>query len=190
MQPETRYAHSGSVNIAFQVVGDGPRDLVYVPGWVSNIEVYWEEPPPRRPQASAIVVGTISSTATMAWVRLELTHYRGREINTTGDGFFAAFDGPARAIRCARAVSDAVQSLGLNIRAGLHTGECEIIGEEIGGIVVHIGARIAALAAPGEVLVSSTVKDLVAGSGLSFRDRGTECLKGVPGEWHLYSAVP
>jgi class 3 adenylate cyclase len=123
-------------------------------------------------------------------VRRELARFRGREISTAGDGFFATFDGPARAIRCARAISDGVQSLGLNIRAGLHTGECEIMGKDVGGIAVHIGARIAALAAPGEVLVSSTVKDLVAGSGLSFRDHGTKFLKGVPGEWHLYSAAP
>jgi pimeloyl-ACP methyl ester carboxylesterase len=120
-------------------------------------------------------------------VRRELSRFRGREINTAGDGFFAAFDGPARAIRCACAISDGVQSLGLKVRAGLHTGECEVMGEEIGGIVVHIGARIAALAGPGEVLVSSTVKDLVAGSGLSFRDQGTKSLKGVPAEWRLYS---
>jgi pimeloyl-ACP methyl ester carboxylesterase len=120
-------------------------------------------------------------------VRRELTRFRGHEINTAGDGFLAAFDGPARAIRCARAISDGVQPLGLEIRAGLHTGECEVMGEDIGGIVVHIGARIAALAAPGEVLVSSTVKDLVAGSGLSFRDHGAKSLKGVPNEWRLYS---
>ncbi len=121
-------------------------------------------------------------------VRRELARYRGREINTAGDGFFAAFDGPARAVRYARAISDGVRSLGLDIRAGLHTGECEVMGEDIGGIVVHIGARIAALAGPGEVLVSSTVKDLVAGSGLSFRDHGGSLLKGVSGEWRLYSA--
>jgi class 3 adenylate cyclase len=120
-------------------------------------------------------------------VRRELTRFRGREINTAGDGFFAAFDGPARAIRCACAISDGVQSLGFKVRAGLHTGECEVMGEEIGGMVVHIGARIAALAATSEVLVSSTVKDLVAGSGLSFKDHGTKSLKGVPGEWRLYS---
>jgi pimeloyl-ACP methyl ester carboxylesterase len=120
-------------------------------------------------------------------VRRELSRFRGHEINTAGDGFLAAFDGPARGIRCARAISDGVQPLGLEIRAGLHTGECEVMGEDIGGIVVHIGARIAALAAPGEVLVSSTVKDLVAGSGLSFRDHGAKSLKGVPNEWRLYS---
>jgi class 3 adenylate cyclase len=120
-------------------------------------------------------------------VRRELSRFRGREINTAGDGFFAAFDGPARAIRCACAISGGVQSLGLKVRAGLHTGECEVMGQEIGGIVVHIGARIAALAAPGEVLVSSTVKDLVAGSGLTFRDHGSKSLKGVPDKWRLYS---
>ena len=120
-------------------------------------------------------------------VRRELARFRGREINTAGDGFFAAFDGPARAIRCACAISDGVRTLGLKVRAGLHTGECEIMGEEIGGIAVHIGARIAAVAAPGEVLVSRTVKDLVAGSGVTFRDYGRKSLKGVPNEWHLYS---
>src|SRR5277367_2177512 len=120
-------------------------------------------------------------------VRRELARFRGREIKTAGDGFFAAFDGPARAVRCACAVSQGMQSLGLEIRAGLHTGECEIMGDDMGGIAVHIGARIAALAAPREVLVSSTVKDLVAGSGLSFRDHGAAFLKGVPGEWRLFS---
>jgi pimeloyl-ACP methyl ester carboxylesterase len=120
-------------------------------------------------------------------VRRELARFRGREIKTAGDGFFATFDGPARGVRCACAVSQEMQSLGLEVRAGLHTGECEIMGDDMGGIAVHIGARIAALAAPGEVLVSSTVKDLVAGSGLSFRDHGVALLKGVPGEWRLFS---
>ena len=120
-------------------------------------------------------------------VRRELTRFRGREINTAGDGVFAAFDGPARAIRCACAISEGVVSLGLQVRAGLHTGECEIMGDDIGGIAVHIGARIAAFAEPNEVLVSSTVKDLVAGSGLGFQDRGIKSLKGVPGDWQLYS---
>jgi class 3 adenylate cyclase len=121
-------------------------------------------------------------------VRRELARFRGREINTAGDGFFAAFDGPARGVRCARAIAEDVRSLGLEIRAGLHTGECEVIGDDMGGIVVHIGARIAAVAAPGEVLVSSTVRDLVAGSGLRFRDHGAATLKGVEGEWKLYAA--
>lgn len=120
-------------------------------------------------------------------VRREITRMRGREVGTAGDGFLATFDGPARAIRCACAIQDAVKPLGIAVRAGLHTGECEMIGDGVGGIAVHIGARVAALAGPGEVLVSSTVKDLVAGSGLGFSDRGTHPLKGVPGEWRLYS---
>jgi pimeloyl-ACP methyl ester carboxylesterase len=122
-----------------------------------------------------------------AAVRSELGRFRGREIDTAGDGFLAAFDGPARAVRCARAVGQAVKPLGLQLRAGVHTGECEIMGEKLAGIAVHIGARVAAAARPDEVLVSSTVKDLVAGSGLSFSDRGIQPLKGVPGEWRLYA---
>jgi class 3 adenylate cyclase len=122
-------------------------------------------------------------------VRRELRQFRGREIDTAGDGFFAAFDGPARAVRCACAVVDAVRPLGLQIRAGVHTGECEVMGDKVGGIAVHIGARIAARAAAGEVLVSSMVKDLVSGSGLSFVDRGQQSLKGVPGQWHLFAVA-
>jgi class 3 adenylate cyclase len=122
-----------------------------------------------------------------AIVRRELERFRGREVDTAGDGFLAAFDGPARAIRCARAIWEAVRELGLEIRAGLHTGECELVGEKIAGVAVHTGARVAALAEPGEVLVSSTVKDLVAGSGIEFADRGTHELKGVPGAWRLYA---
>ena len=120
-------------------------------------------------------------------VREQLAKFRGREIDTAGDGFLAAFDGPARAVRAADAVAAGVRTLGLEIRAGLHTGECEVMGAKLGGIAVHIGARIAALAQAGEVLVSNTVKDLVAGSGLRFEDRGTHALKGVPGEWHLFA---
>src|SRR5439155_20827677 len=119
--------------------------------------------------------------------RRELARYRGREVDTAGDRFFATFDGPARAIRCACAVSDVVRELGVDIRAGLHTGECELVHGKVGGLAVHIGARVAGKAEPGEVLVSSTVKDLVAGSGIEFNDRGTHELKGVPGKWHLYS---
>jgi class 3 adenylate cyclase len=122
-----------------------------------------------------------------ALVRRQLVRFRGREIDTAGDGFFASFDGPARAIRCALAIADRVRELGLDVRAGLHTGECEITDGKVGGIAVHIGARVAAQAGPGEVLVSSTVKDLVAGSGMRFQDRGAAELKGVPGEWRLYS---
>ncbi|TYL95516.1 adenylate/guanylate cyclase domain-containing protein [Bradyrhizobium rifense] len=123
-----------------------------------------------------------------AMVRGILTRFRGHEVKTTGDGFFATFDGPARGVRCARAIADEVRSLGIDIRAGLHTGECEIIGDDVGGIAVHIGARVAALAGAGEVLVSSTVKDLVAGSGLRFGSRGVTPLKGVPGEWQIFAA--
>jgi pimeloyl-ACP methyl ester carboxylesterase len=122
-------------------------------------------------------------------VRRELARFRGREIDTAGDGFFAAFDGPARAAGCACAISSGVRALGIDVRAGAHTGECEVMGDKFGGIAVHIGARIAACAAPGEVLVSSTVKDLVAGSGLAFEDRGRCTLKGVPGDWQLYAVV-
>jgi class 3 adenylate cyclase len=119
--------------------------------------------------------------------RRELLRFRGREVDTAGDGLFAAFDGPARAIRCACGIRDAVRPLGLEVRSGLHAGECEIIGEKIGGIAVHIGARVAAAAAPGEVLVSNTVKDLVAGAGIRFKDRGTHSLKGFQGEWALFA---
>jgi class 3 adenylate cyclase len=122
-------------------------------------------------------------------IRTELARYRGREVDTAGDGFFATFDGPARAIRCASAAGDAVRELGVDIRAGLHTGECELVHGKVGGLAVHIGARVAGKAEPGEVLVSSTVKDLVAGSGIEFNDRGTHELKGVPGKWHLYSVA-
>jgi pimeloyl-ACP methyl ester carboxylesterase/class 3 adenylate cyclase len=125
-----------------------------------------------------------------ALVRRELEHFRGREIDTAGDGFLATFDGPARAVRCACAISKGVRALGLEIRAGLHTGECERMGDKLGGIAVHTGARVAAEARTGEVLVSSTVKDLVAGSGLVFQDRGVQSLKGIPGEWRLFAVAP
>jgi class 3 adenylate cyclase len=122
-------------------------------------------------------------------VRHELERFRGREVDTAGDGFFATFDGPARAVRCAISISDAVRDLGIDVRAGIHTGECELDGPKVRGIAVHTGARVASLAAPGEVLVSKTVRDLVSGSGLDFVDRGVHELKGVPGEWQLYAAV-
>jgi class 3 adenylate cyclase len=120
-------------------------------------------------------------------MRAELERHRGREVKTMGDGFLATFDGPARGIRCARAIEEQVRSLGIELRAGLHTGECELIGADIGGMAVNIGARIGALAGADEVVVSSTVKDLVVGSGISFHDRGTRELKGVPGEWRLFA---
>jgi class 3 adenylate cyclase/pimeloyl-ACP methyl ester carboxylesterase len=120
-------------------------------------------------------------------VRRHLDTFRGTEIDTAGDGFFASFEGPLRAIRCARAISESVRSLGLEVRAGVHTGECERVDGKIGGLAVNIGARVAAAAGPGEILVSSTVKDLVAGSPVVFEDRGTYDLKGVPGDWRLYA---
>ena len=122
-------------------------------------------------------------------VRQQLKHFRGREINTTGDGFIASFDGPARAIRCAQAISEATEKLGVPIRLGLHTGECEVRGDDLGGLAVHIAARVAALASPGDVLVSGTVKDLVVGSGIEFSERGEHELKGVPGYWKLFAAL-
>ena len=124
-----------------------------------------------------------------AVVRSQLARFRGREVNSTGDGFLAMFDGPQRAIRCAMSIRDAVQALGIEVRAGLHTGECEVRGDDIGGIGVHIGARVSALAGPNDVLVSSTLHDLVIGSGLEFDDRGDYELKGVPGQWHLFAVA-
>jgi pimeloyl-ACP methyl ester carboxylesterase/class 3 adenylate cyclase len=120
-------------------------------------------------------------------IRRNLALFRGREVKTTGDGFLATFDGPARGVRCACAIAEEIGPLGVELRAGLHTGECETIGDDVGGIAVHIGARIAALAGASEVLVSGTVKDLVAGSGLRFRDHGAHVLKGVPGEWRVFA---
>jgi class 3 adenylate cyclase len=161
-----------------------------------------EEAEPERVLVTILFTDIVGSTAKAAelgdqrWrkllnqhhtlVRSELLRFRGREIDVAGDGFFASFDGPARAIRCACAITDAAKTLGLEIRAGLHTGECELFDGKISGIAVHLGARIATEARPGEVVVSSTVKDLVAGSGIRFADRGPTAMKGVPGEWRLY----
>ncbi len=162
-------------------------------------------PEPDRALATVLftdIVGSSEHVATLgdrSWrelleqhhraVRRELERWQGREVDTAGDGFFATFDGPARAIRCACTARDAVRKLGLDIRAGLHTGECELVGEKVAGIAVHTGARVAGAAGPGEVLVSQTVKDLVAGSGIEFEDRGEQELKGVPGTWRLYAVV-
>ena len=123
-----------------------------------------------------------------AIVRKELARFRGKETNTTGDSFLATFDGPARAVRCALAIALAVRQLGIEVRAGVHTGECELMGDNVGGIAIHTGARIMAKAEPGGVFVSGTVKDLVSGSGINFQDRGVHQLKGIPGEWRLFSA--
>jgi pimeloyl-ACP methyl ester carboxylesterase len=165
----------------------------------------WEAPEPDRVLATILFTDIVGSTAKAvelgdrrwrelveqhhALVRGQLARFRGRELDTAGDGFFASFDGPARGIRCARAIADGVHELGIDVRAGLHTGECEVIEGKVGGIAVHIGARVAAQAEPGEVLVSSTVRDLVAGSGLEFVERGQTELKGVPGEWRLYAVA-
>jgi pimeloyl-ACP methyl ester carboxylesterase len=159
-------------------------------------------PDPQRWLATVLFTDIVDSTATAAalgdrrWhdlleehhalVRRELDRYGGKEIDTAGDGFFATFDGPARAVRAACAIEDSVGELGLEVRAGVHTGEVELVDGKVGGIAVHIGARVAHEAGPGEVLVSSTVKDLVVGSGLRFQERGRTALKGVPGEWQLY----
>jgi len=165
----------------------------------------WEESEPDRVLATVLFTDIVGSTARAvelgdrAWrellglhhelIRRELVRFRGIELDTAGDGFFARIDGPARAIRCARAIAESVRQIGLEVRAGLHTGECEVMDSKVGGIAVHIGARVAKEALPGEVLVSSTVKDLVAGSGIRFEERGTAELKGVPGEWRLYSVI-
>jgi class 3 adenylate cyclase len=181
--------------------GDSESILQEVKGFLTGSR---EIPEPDRVLATVMFTDIVDSTKLAAdlgdrrWselledheqlVRRELTRFRGREIDTAGDGFLAAFDGPARAIRCASAIRDTVKGLGIEIRAGLHTGECEVVGEKLRGVTVHIGARVAALAEPGEVLVSRTVRDLVAGSGLAFEDRGIHVLKGVPGEWQLFVA--
>ena len=159
---------------------------------------------PDRALATVLFTDIVSSTERAAslgddaWTRMldrhdsliagEVDRYRGRRIKTTGDGMLATFDGPARAVRCAQAISTAVRSLDIEVRAGLHTGEIELRGDDIGGIAVHIGQRVSGLAGPGEVLVSSTVKDLVAGSGITFADRGSHVLKGVPDEWRVFAA--
>jgi class 3 adenylate cyclase len=161
------------------------------------------EPEPERVLATVLFTDIVGSSkkavqlGDRAWrellerhhalVRGQLLRFRGKEVDTAGDGFFASFDGPARAIRCACAVTAAMSDLGLQVRAGLHTGECELVDGKVAGIAVHTGARVASHAEPGEVLVSGTVKDLVAGSGITFADRGSRELKGIPGEWRLFA---
>jgi class 3 adenylate cyclase len=161
-------------------------------------------PEPERVLATVLFTDIVGATATAerlgdsswrallerhhALVRRELAHFGGREIDTAGDGFLASFEGPARGVRCAMAIRDGMRALDLEIKAGLHTGECEWSGDKLAGIAVHIGARVAGLAEAGEVLVSRTVKDLVAGSGLNFADRGVHELKGVSESWQLYRA--
>ena len=164
-----------------------------------------EVPEPEKVLATVLFSDIVGSTARAAelgdtrWrellaahhgrVRAQLARFRGVELDTAGDGFFARFDGPARAIRCAQAIRDAVREIDLQVRLGLHAGECEVLDGKVAGIAVAIGARVSARAAAGEVLVSQTVKDLVAGSGITFEDRGLEELKGVPGQWRLYAVT-
>jgi pimeloyl-ACP methyl ester carboxylesterase len=185
--------------------GDPEPYLVEIESFLNESweERAWQETEEERVLATVLFTDIVDSTARAAelgdarWrelvqahhglVRRQLTRFRGTEIDTAGDGFFASFDGPARAIRCACAISEGVRELGIEIRAGLHTGECERIDNKVGGIAVNIGARVASNAQAGEVLVSSTVKDLVAGSGIQFRERGVAELKGVPGEWRLFA---
>ena len=180
--------------------GDGDALLDEIEEFLTGVR---RGPDPDRVLATVLFTDVVASTETAtrlgdrAWrtildrhhdvVRRELARWRGREIDTAGDGFLATFDGPARAIRCAVAASEGVRDLGLQIRAGLHTGEVEIAGEDVRGIAVHIGSRVAALAGPDEVLVSRTVSDLVAGSGIVLAERGEHELKGVSGTWLVYA---
>ena len=189
---------------AIMLVGSSKPMLDEVRAFVEEVRALPAEEPDRV-LATVLFTDIVGSTAIAAdlgdarWrellrehharVRRELARFRGRELDTAGDGFFATFDGPARAIRCACAVRDAVRELGIEIRAGLHAGECELLDAKVTGIAVSLGARVAARAAPNEVLVSSTVKDLVAGSGIEFDDRGSADLKGIPGEWRLYAVA-
>jgi class 3 adenylate cyclase len=190
---------------AFPYLGDSERLGGEIESFLTGLwdAGAWAEPEPERVLVTILITDLVGSTAKAAelgdhkWrellkqhhagIRQQLTRFRGDEIDTAGDGFFARFDGPARAIRCACAIREELEELGIEIRAGLHTGECELLDGKVAGIAVAIGARVAAQAAPGEVLVSQTVKDLVAGSGIGFEDRGAAELKGVPGEWRLYA---
>jgi class 3 adenylate cyclase len=198
--PGARYVElPGEDNLI--VVGDSERVLEEVQRFLTGAHT---PPEPERVLATVLFTDIVSSTETAARLgdrawrdllvrhdalsRMQLERYRGRAVKSLGDGFLATFDGPARAIRCALALREAVAELGVELRAGLHTGECEAIGEDLGGLAVHIGARVGALAAPCEVLVSGTVKDLVVGSGIGFADRGEHALKGVPGTWRLWAA--
>jgi len=238
-RPETRYVTVEDADVAYQVVGDGPIDLLFCWGLGSHIDLAWDEattyPEFFRTLASftrlilydrrgmgasdgvpagafptweswaedtgavldAVGSERAASLGDRRWrllldahdpaVREQLRRFRGREVKTTGDGFLASFDGPARSIRCAETIVDVTKTLGLDVRVGLHTGECEVRADDLGGLAVHIAARVGALATSGEVLVSGTVGDLVAGSGIEFRDRGEHDLKGVPGVWRLFA---
>jgi class 3 adenylate cyclase len=181
-------------------VGDTDSLLAEVAEFLTGVP---HAPDPDRVLATILFTDIVGSTALAArlgdkrWrdlvgrhnalVRRQLERFRGRELDTAGDGFVASFDGPARGIRCAQAIADSVTALDLSVRAGLHTGECEVVEGKLAGIAVHIAARIATQAAPGEVLVSSTVKDLVVGSSVAFAERGARELEGVPGRWSVFA---
>ncbi len=188
-------------------VGESEVLAATIESFLSRVrgEGAFEEPEPDRVLATLLFTDIVGSTeraeslGDREWRRLlerhhdlvreELRRHRGQELDTAGDGFFARFEGPARAIGCAQAVVKRVSDLGLNVRAGLHTGECEIIGDKVSGIAVHIGARIAAEAGAGEILVSGTVRDLVAGSGIQFKDRGIAPLRGIAGDWRVFQVA-
>ena len=197
--PGARFVEiAGSENLMW--AGDSQAILAEIQEFVTGVR---PEPDVDRVLATVLFTDIVDSTrragelGDRGWrtalqehdrvVRDALRRFRGREIKTTGDGFLATFDGPARAVRCAAAIRDALDSVGLAVRSGLHTGEVELLGSDVGGIAVHIAARICALADGGQILASSTVRDLVAGSGINFDDRGTHVLKGVPGEWRLFA---
>ena len=198
--PGAKYVELAGID-HFPWVGDSHAVLDEVEEFLTGVR---HGPEPDRVLATVMFTDIVGSTELAAelgdrgWrnvldryydeTRKYLRIFRGREVDTAGDGFFATFDGPARGIRCACAIRDAVTDLGITIRAGLHTGECEVVGDKVLGIAVHLGARVAARAEANEVLVSTTVKDLVAGSGLGFVDRGAHALKGIPGEWRLFAA--
>jgi class 3 adenylate cyclase len=204
--PGARLAEMPGRDFAPQL-GDPERFFAELQSFLKEVveEEVWEAEPDRV-LATVLFTDIVNSTARAAelgdraWRRLlqqhheiirsQLGRFRGREMDTAGDGFFATFDGPARAIHCAFAIRDGIGDLDLSVRAGLHTGECELVDGKAGGIAVHIGARVASLAEPGEVLVSSTVKDLVAGSGIEFEDRGEHELKGISEAWRLFTVVP
>jgi class 3 adenylate cyclase len=189
----------GNVHIPWAEAATGDDILAEIREFLTGVR---EAPEPDRVLATVLFTDIVGSTERAAqlgdrrWrelleshhatIRRQLERYRGREIDTAGDGFLASFDGPARAIRCARAAVAAVRGAGLEIRAGVHTGECELVGDKLAGVAVHIGARVASKAGPGEILVSGTVHDLVAGSGIELESRGSTKLKGVPGDWRLY----
>ncbi len=199
--PDARYVElPGTDNLIW--AGDQDAMVAEIQAFVTGVRPATE---PRRVLATVLFTDIVGSTERAAalgdvrWqalladhnrvVRRQLERFGGHEIKVVGDGFLATFDGPARAVRCAVAIRDGVRELGLSIRAGVHVGEIEVLPDDIAGLAVHIGARVSALAGPGEVLVSSTVKDLVVGSGLAFDDRGSHVLKGVPGEWRLFAVA-